>query len=169
MIRGLGVFALVTILLSAAIQACSGPTRPSTPQDAVEAQATNVRRTAVAEVQRILANNPPPTPTSQPTPMPKPTCAGAIWWHEARLHLGQTRSVQGMVVATRLAPDGAALLEIGQPYPDPTGIGVLVPANAAPTLKGQMVCAAGRVTAAEGFTTLQVRDPASIVVVKPNE
>jgi hypothetical protein len=120
----------------------------------------------VADVQRIIANNPLPTATPPPTPGPRPTCAQAIWWYEARLHPGETRTVQGPVVASRAVPDGAILLEIGQPYPDPTGVGVFTTDTAAASLTGQMVCAAGRITAAEGITTVQVRDPSSIVVVK---
>ena len=165
MLRGLGAFALIVVLLGGAVQACTPPAARSPQEDVVAVQATTVRRTAVAEVQRIIANNPQPTSTPPATPRPQPGCAGAIWWYEARGHIGETRAVQGQVVATRPAPGGAALLELGQPYPDPTGIGVLVPGAPSAGLDGQMVCATGRITSSDGLPTLQVRDRSMILVV----
>ncbi|HEX8966460.1 MAG TPA: hypothetical protein VF937_01180 [Chloroflexota bacterium] len=164
MVRELAAFSLVVLVLALAAGACGAPTG-DVPPDSPAAQATNVRRTAVAQVQAIIANNPTATPPPASTPTPTPTCPSAIWWTEARSHLGEARTIQGTVVATRPAPDGAALLEIGQPYPDPTGLAVLVPATAAPPLSGKTVCVAGRIAIAEGRPTIQVRDPAAIVVV----
>jgi hypothetical protein len=160
---------LVSALVMAAFgvtAACGTPTgtSPTTPV-LTEAQATDVRRTAVAEVQRIIANNPTVTPLPSSTATPLPTCQGAIWWNEARTHVGEQRTVQGTVVASRLATDGSALLEIGQPYPDPIGLAVIAPASAANILNGKTVCIAGRITIAEGRPTLQVRDASTIVVV----
>jgi hypothetical protein len=165
--RGLSAFAVVALGLILAAAAC-GPMPNSssqTEQSTTAAQATNVRRTAVAEVQRIIANNPQPTATPNATPLPRPTCQDAIWWHEARTHLGELRVVQGVVIATRAAPDGLTLLELGQPYPDPTGLAVTVAAAAAQSLSGKTVCVSGRITAAEGRPALQVRDASTIVVV----
>src|SRR5579862_5337444 len=109
-----------------------------------------MRCTAVAAVQRIIANNPDPTPIPSATATASPSCNNAIWWREARLHVGEIHQVQGTVVATRPAPGGMALLELGQLYPDPTGLAVLVPAAAASQLNGKTVCVGGRITTDEG-------------------
>jgi hypothetical protein len=153
------------VVLALATQACSGPTATVGSQDSPDAQATSVRRTAVAEVQRIIANRPASTATPGATPLPRPSCRDAIWWHEARSHLGEVQTVQGTIVAARAAPDGGALLEVGQPYPDPTGIAVLLPSSAAASMTGKTVCVGGRIGMTEGRPTLQLRDASSIVVV----
>lgn len=155
------------IILTAA---CGTPLIPSSSgqspeQSQADAAATNVRRTAVAQVQQIIANNPTPTVTPGATAIPRPSCQGAIWWHEARSHLGEIRTIQGPIVATRPGRDGLALLELGQPYPDPVGVAVMVTAPAAPTLEGKTVCVAGRIMGIEGRPTLQIRDASTIVVV----
>src|SRR5947208_12286460 len=49
-----------------------------------------------------------------------------LWWTEARAHVGEVRTIQGTVIATRPAPAGATLLELGQAYPDPTGVELLL-------------------------------------------
>jgi hypothetical protein len=165
-IKSLASFALLVVVLAASAQACGVPAANNEPtQTLVEAQATNVRRTAVAEVQRIIANIPAATSTPAATAMARPTCQDAIWWHEARAQIGQSRKVQGPVVATRPAPDGLVLVEIGQRYPDPTGFGIFVPAGAVPTLDGKTVCVTGRITNTEGQPTIVLRDAASMVVV----
>jgi hypothetical protein len=166
-IKSLASFALLLVVLATGAQACGVPTANQTPQSLPEAQATNVRRTAVAEVQRIIANNPAATATPQATALARPTCQDAIWWHEARAHVGESRKVQGIIVATRPATGGLAMLEIGQPYPDPTGLAVLVPAStiAATSLDGKTVCVAGPITSPEGRTTMLLRDATSIVPV----
>jgi hypothetical protein len=152
--------------------ACGTPGSPSTSststsgQTLAEAQATNVRRTAVAEVQRIIANNPAPTSTPNPTAVPRPSCQNAIWWFEARSHLDELRTVQGTIIGTRAAPNGQVLVELGQAYPDPLGVAVLVPGST-PTadLPGKTVCVSGRIGGLEGRPTIQLRDAASLVVV----
>jgi hypothetical protein len=130
-----------------------------------DAEATSVRRTTVAEVQRIVAGNFSVTPTAEPTSTPPPTCAGAIWWHEARDHVGESRTVQGPVVAARTAPNAAIALEIGQRYPDPTGLLVLAPAGTESRVAGRSICVAGRIANASGSTTIDLRDASAIVVV----
>lgn len=173
MIKSLASFGLLLGVLAASAQACTSPTASQTQatqatqavQERAEAQATNVRRTAVADVQRIIANNPAATATPPATPLARPSCQNAIWWHEARSHIGESLKVQGTVVATRPAPDGLALVEIGQPYPDPTGLAVLLPAAAAPSLAGKTVCVTGRITNAEGRATMLLRDAAGIAPV----
>ena len=155
----LGVLGLCLVSL-----ACAAPPE-AVPPGSPGAQATNVRRTAVAEVQRIIANNATPTPYPEATRTPTPTCQDAIWWTEARSHIGESRTIQGTVVGARPAPGGAALLGIGQPYPDPTGIAVLLQTGDGSNLNGRTVCVAGRISLAEGRPTLQVRDSTVIQVV----
>jgi hypothetical protein len=129
------------------------------------AQATSTRRVAEATVQRMIAGVPTATPQPPAAPTAAPSCPGAIWWHQARAHVGESRTVQGPVVATRSAPDALALLEIGQPYPDPTGLAVVVPATAAPAFNGKTLCVAGAIENDEGTPLIRVRDAAAIVVV----
>jgi hypothetical protein len=161
----LAAFLGAGVVLALATQACSGPTAAVDSQDSPEARATSVRRTAVAEVQRIIANRPASTATPGATPLPRPSCRDAIWWHEARSHLGEVQTVQGTIVGARAAADGGSLLEMGQAYPDPTGIAVLVQTSGAAGMTGKTVCVAGRIGMAEGRPTLQLRDASSIVVV----
>jgi hypothetical protein len=164
MSRELAVFALLLVGLGLASQACGGPVADVAP-NSPQAQATNVRRTAVAAVQAIIANHPTSTPLPAATATPGPTCQNAIWWTEARSHVGESRTIQGTVVATRAAPDGLAMLEIGQPYPDPTGLFAIVPPSAAAGLSGKSVCLPGRISMAEGRPTVQVRSASAIVVL----
>jgi hypothetical protein len=133
--------------------------------DSPAAQATDVRRTAVAEVQAIIANKSTPTPPPASTATPSPSCPNAIWWTEARTHTGETRTIQGTVVAIRPATGGAPLVEVGQPYPDPTGLAILLASGDAANLPGKSVCVAGRIGLQEGRPTLQVRDLSAISVV----
>jgi hypothetical protein len=161
----LGAFLGAVVVLALATQACAGPPATVDSQDSPEARATSVRRTAVAEVQRIIANRPASTATPGATPLPRPSCRDAIWWHEARSHLGEVQTVQGTIVGVRAATGGGALLEMGQAYPDPTGIAVLVQTSGAAGLSGKTVCVAGRIGMTEGRPTLQMRDASSIIMV----
>ena len=68
-------------------------------------------------------------------------------------------------MATRAAPGGLAMLEIGQPYPDPTGLAVLVPATPGSELDGKSVCVVGRIAMVEGRLAIQLRDSSTIRVV----
>ena len=165
MLRQLVAATVLVLALAVIGEACASPNSVVAP-DSPAAQATNVRRTAVAEVQQIIANNPSATPLPAATPTPAPTCPNAIWWTDARSHVGESRVIQGAVVGTRPATGGASLLEIGQSYPDPLGLAVIVQSPATkPGLSGKSVCVSGRITIAEGRPTLQVRDPATIVVL----
>jgi len=164
--RGLLTFVFVACVLSAAA-ACGAPAADVASPNSPQAQATNVRRTQVAAAQEIIANNPTATPPIAPTPAAPPACkaSGAIWWYAARTHVGEGRTVQGLVVATRAAPGGLTLLEIGQPYPDPTGLSVLMPATPRSNLDGKNVCVAGRIAMAEGRPMIQLRDASNISVL----
>jgi hypothetical protein len=163
--RELVVVTLVILLLVLAAEACGAPA-PELAPDSPAAEATNVRRTVVAAAQRIIANQPSATPFPSATATPLPSCQNAIWWTEARSHVGESRTVQGIIVGSRSAPGGAALLEMGQPYPDPTGLAILSPAPATTDLSGKTICVAGRILLAEGRPTLQVGDLTQIQVLQ---
>jgi hypothetical protein len=150
--------------LAATAEACGMPRGEVVP-DSPAARATDIRRTAVAAVQQLIANNPTATPAPAATPTPAPTCPGAIWWTEARSHLREPRTIQGIVVGIRLAPNGASLLEIGQPYPDPNGVSVLVPGGAASALDGKNVCVTGSVSLVRGEALMEISDSANIHVI----
>lgn len=158
----MAAWALIFVIVLGTL-ACASPQQVA--PDSPAAQATDVRRTAVAQVQLIIANKSTPTPQPAPTATPRPTCPNAIWWTEARTHTGETRTIQGTVVATRPATAGATLVEVGQPYPDPTGLAVLLQSGNAESLTGKSVCVAGRISLDEGRPTLQVRDLSAISVV----
>src|SRR5687768_8922260 len=118
--RSGSVFGLA-LLLALATLMCSPAASEREPASvsAAAAEATSVRRTAIANLQRVLSSDIAPTATPAPTPAPRPSCEGAIWWYEAHAHVGESRVIEGTVVRTRAAPDANVLLEIGQPYPDP--------------------------------------------------
>jgi hypothetical protein len=164
-IKSLASGGLLLVVLAIAAQACGGPSADQASQNLADAQATNVRRTAVADVQRIIANKAASTLTPEATALARPSCPDAIWWHEAVAHVGESHKVQGVIVATRPAPDGAALLEIGQRYPDPTGLAVLVTTGSVPRLDGKTVCVAGRITSAEGRPMIRLSSASGIVLV----
>jgi hypothetical protein len=163
--RGFVVFAGVAVAFLAMAAACGAPGASTTTQAVPAAEATDVRRTAVADVQRIIANNPTATPSPEPTATAAPSCQGAIWWHEARAHIGESRAVQGRVVGARAAPGARTLVELGQMYPDPTGFAVLVPGTVDAQLTGKTVCVSGRIARIEGMPTMQLQGPSSIVIV----
>ena len=135
------------------------------PTATAQAAATSARRTSVANVQRMLSGDVVPTATPEPTSAPRPTCPDAIWWFEAGAHIGESRVIEGTILRTRAAPEGNVLLELGQPYPDPTGFTVLVPAEAGPGLAGKTVCVQGRILNRQGAPTIVERDPATITVL----
>jgi hypothetical protein len=163
--RELLVFTLVVFALVGATTACGASTASPEPQSSAVAEATNVRRTAIAAVQIIIANNPAATSTTVPTATAGPTCQGAIWWREARSHIGESRTVQGPVVGSRPAPNATTLLELGQAYPDPTGFMVLAPGAIDTTLMGKTVCVVGKIVALEGMPTMQLQNASAVVVV----
>ena len=155
-----GMLGLVLVSL-----ACGGPSPDAAPGSPA-AQATATRRAAINEVQRMIANHPTNTPPPEPTPTPTPTCQNAIWWTDARAHVGESRTVQGVVVATRPAPGGASMLELGQPYPDPTGLSVIVPSSGAAPARGATVCVAGSISLAEGRVVMLASSGSSIQTVQ---
>jgi hypothetical protein len=152
------VLAIIALLF---VCACAANTsqRPSQ-----EAQATAVRRTAAADIQRIIAGNLSGTPTPEPTATPAPSCNGAIWWHEAQAHLGERRTVQGPVVHKRPGGAAATILELGQVFPDPNGMLVVLPSGNGDALLGKTVCVTGRINVRSGAPAID-EDASNIVVV----
>lgn len=58
-------------------------------------------------------------------------------------------------------------MEIGQPYPDPSGLVAIVPSTApAADLQGKMVCVTGAIASQEGTPTVQIADASRIVVAQ---
>ena len=154
----LGILCLVLISL-----ACAAPagTRSNSP----DAQGTSVRRTEVARVQNIISNPSTATPVPAATATPSPSCPNAIWWTDARTHIGETRTIQGQVVGTRLGPAGSQLIEVGLPYPDPLGMAIVLNSGDASTLSGKSICATGRIGLVEGRPTLQLQDASGVKLV----
>ncbi len=159
-------FSLITaLLLMSATAACTSGSRDASQQTQTDAQATSVRRTAVAEVQRIIQGNFNPTATPEPSATPAPDCSGAIWWYEARAHVGEARTIQGPVVSAKRIPNARTLLEIGQPYPDPSGLTVVLPAGDEARLTGRTVCVSGRIGTPAVVPTMELRDASAIFVL----
>lgn len=165
MFRELIVWVLGLLALVIASLACGGPSEEVSP-GLPAAQATATRRAAVNQVQQIIANHPTSTPLPEPTGTPAPTCKNAIWWTDARAHVGESRTVEGTIISTRPAPGGAALLEIGQPYPDPAGVSVIVASSIPTPASGTTVCVAGSITLSEGRVVIQPSNPSSIQTVQ---
>ena len=165
MLRELIVWVLGLLALVIASLACGGPSDDFAPGSPA-AQATATRRAAVNEVQQIIANHPTTTPVPEPTATPGPTCKNAIWWTDARAHVGESRTVEGTIVATRPALGGAALIEIGQPYPDPTGVSVIVPSAIPTPGSGTTVCVVGSITLSEGRVVVEPSGPSAIQTVQ---
>jgi hypothetical protein len=143
------------------LSACAANTSQTSP---AEVQATAVRRTAQADVQRIIAGNLSGTPTPEATATPVPTCSGAIWWNEAQSHVGERRTVQGPVVHSRSGGGTATIIEVGQLFPDPNGFLVVVPSGSVAALVGKTVCVTGRIAARSGSPAIE-EDATNIVVV----
>jgi hypothetical protein len=116
-------------------------------------------------VQRIIAGSLDPTVTPLPTATEVPACASAIWWHQARDHVGESRIIQGPVVRTRPGAGGSVWLDIGRAYPDPNGVAVLVQASTGAALAGHTVCVDGRIATLTGPTTIDARGAAGIRIV----
>ncbi|MBV9325042.1 MAG: hypothetical protein JO352_14775 [Chloroflexi bacterium] len=163
MARHLLVVCLAVLSLVVVGLACGAPANPAV--GPAGAQATDVRRTEAARVQNIISNPSTATPLPAPTATPSPTCPNAIWWTEARTHVGELRSIQGTVVGTRAAPAGGQLLEVGLPYPDPLGLAIVLASGDASALNGKTVCATGQIQLLEGRPTLQLHDATGVKLV----
>jgi hypothetical protein len=157
--------ALLLVGLGGCAPTSSDTRPPPGPTATAAAVATRTRESANAQVRRILAGDQGGTPTPSATPTPRPSCADAIWWYEARAHVGEQRTVEGPVVRVRRLP-GGTLLELGQLYPDPTGFAVLLTGPlAAQTYADKSVCVSGTITVDEGTPTVRGGDMIAIRVL----
>jgi hypothetical protein len=78
--------------------------------------------------------------------------------------VGETRTIQGTLIGTRIGPGGGQLLEVGLPYPDPLGLAIMLGSGDASSLAGKTVCATGQIHLVEGRPTLQLQDATSVKV-----
>jgi hypothetical protein len=120
--------------------------------------AVAAQQTAEIAVRRITAGDLGATPTPVPTLVPPPNCAGAVWWYQARDHVGENLAVQGRVVHAHPAV-GSVRLDLGQSYPDPTGLPVLVRTvdgvdQADATWAGKVVCVHGHIEQSDSGAVL---------------
>ena len=81
------------------------------------------------------------------------------------MHVGETWAVQGPVVQLRRLADGRAALELGQLYPDPTGVLVLVSALDQRYLQ-QMVCVSGTIHLDNGTPVLRVANAGAVRLIE---
>ena len=132
---------LPLLLLVAALAGC---TRASGDEQRSPAVSTAYARQAL-----LTGGFPTPTPAPLPTSTPAPTCASAVWWNQVRTRVGETITVQGEVLDARAAAAGSEVeLSLGQKYPDPNRVLVVVPGATAEVLQplvGKSVCAMGKV------------------------
>jgi hypothetical protein len=157
----------VAAALLALTVACQGSPAD---QSSASGPPTAARQTAEVAVRQISAGNRDATPTPAPTAVPPPACAGAVWWYEASAHVGQSLAVQGRVVHAHPAV-GSVRLDLGQSYPDPTGLPVLVRTDlgvdrADATWAGKMICVHGRVESADPGAIVSA-DSADAIEVLP--
>ncbi len=135
------------------------------PESSPEAPATvTAHQTVDAAYGLISTGRVEQTPTPAATPVPGPTCDGAIWWYDASDHVGAQMTVQGRVVhvhADASNPGHTLRIDLGQSFPDPTGLPVFVPSDrpadtADADWAGKMVCARGLIGSRGGATILQL-------------
>jgi hypothetical protein len=135
-----------------------------TPESSPAAPATVTAQTTDVAYGLISTGRVERTPTPAATPVPRPTCDGAIWWYDAADHIGAEMTVQGRVVHVHAdaSDSGHTLrLDLGQSFPDPTGLPVFVPTDrsadsADADWAGKMVCARGLIGSRGGATILQL-------------
>jgi hypothetical protein len=152
-------------LLALVVASACGPDVSSTSSGG-DGPSTAARQTASADVRRILSGEQLATPTAGPTRVPRPACPEAIWWYEAAGQIGQSRSVQGPVVRVRQqASGGTSMLELGQRFPDPTSVIVVVASGGESSFDGKMVCVTGLIRAQDGGPTLDATSPAAIRII----
>ncbi|MBV9355429.1 MAG: hypothetical protein JO023_07855, partial [Chloroflexi bacterium] len=114
------------------------------------------------------------TPTPVATPVPGPTCDGAIWWYDAAGHVGEEITVQGRVVHVHpdaSDPEHTLRLDLGQSFPDPTGLPVFLPTDRSPDSAdadwaGKMVCAHGLIGSRAGATIVQLANGDALDVLR---
>ena len=149
--------ALAVLCVAVALSAACAPSSDSPPRPVAQ-------QTADARIRVLTSGTPavPPRPTA--TPLPGPTCPGAVWWYDAASRVGERTTVQGPVAAAR-AVGGGLLLDLGQPYPDPNRAVARLAAPGpaqADAFVGKSVCATGQVTLIDGVATVDAATASDI-------
>jgi hypothetical protein len=99
--------------------------------------------------------------------------AGAIWWYEAKDHIGDRLTVCGPVVDSNWASGSSGkptFLNIGEPYPDPDRFTVVIwidyrsnfPQSPEDYYLGKNICVTGLIIEYDGSTEIEVQSPDDI-------
>jgi hypothetical protein len=99
--------------------------------------------------------------------------AGAIWWYEAKDHIGDRLTVCGPVVDSNWASGTSGkptFLNIGKPYPDPDRFTVVIwidyrsnfPQSPEDYYLGKTICITGLITEYEGIAEIEAQSPTQI-------
>jgi hypothetical protein len=99
--------------------------------------------------------------------------AGAIWWYEAKDHIGDRLTVCGPVVDSKWASGSSGkptFLNIGEPYPDPDRFTVVIwidyrsnfPQPPEDYYLGKNICVTGLITEYDGIPQIEVQSPTQI-------
>jgi hypothetical protein len=139
-----------------------------------ETQVSVAEQTVRLRVRILTSGDPAPTRPPMPTisPAGQPLCPGAMWWHDARKHVGRHVTVEGPVVEVRYpgpGTSGRTLVALGQPYADPNRFTIRLAAEfpLRPALHVQRtVCATGHVERLEGTPAMDVDDPSALMVLE---
>jgi hypothetical protein len=146
-------------------------TGPSAGGDS-EPQVSAAEQTASLRVRVLTSGDPAPTrpPMLTPSPAGQPLCPGAIWWHDARKHVGRHVTVEGPVVEVRYpvpGTSGRTLVALGQLYADPNRFTIRLAAEfpiPAAAHGQRTVCATGHVERLEGTPAIDVDNPSALIV-----
>ncbi len=140
-----------TLLLCGALVLAAACAAPADSDNRPAAQ-----RTADARLRVLTSGNPAVPLRATATPLPAPTCPGAIWWFEAGTHVGERATVQGPVAAAHPIGGGLAL-DLGQAFPDPNrAVARLQVAGTAraDAYAGKTVCVTGSLSLVDGVPTM---------------
>jgi hypothetical protein len=99
--------------------------------------------------------------------------SGAIWWYEAKDHIGDRLTVCGPVVDSNWASGSSGkptFLNIGKPYPDPDRFTVVIwidyrsnfPQSPEDYYLGKTICVTGLITEYEGIAQIEAQSPTQI-------
>ncbi|MFH1037442.1 MAG: hypothetical protein V1789_02065 [PVC group bacterium] len=123
-----------------------------------------------------LIKKPTPIPTPSPVPSPTPIPGqepASISWKEGAKHVGQTRSVKGMIVGTHLSSgSGNLYLNFDPDYTTYISIKIpkealgKFPSGAAGHYQGKTVVATGEIVRDKKYVRLIVTDPSNLFVVE---
>ena len=114
----------------------------------------------------------------KPVSKPRPPATKVISWKDAAKHVGEHKTVEGMIVdskgfVTRGGKGTASFLNIGKPYPDPSRFTVVIwpedrslfPGEPENYYLGKKVRVSGRIGTYKGSPQIILRDPNKIEIV----